>query len=219
MGKAEKFIFWFIWFLKWKIMISFWRVRHHPSHVSDTLVVILLGDSGTGKSSFLHRLLKNEFHSYWISTIGVDPQLKTLDIDSKKVKGTKISSIIVSPKNSDPVGHSWTRKIQKCGCKLLSVVFSSSDIIFNTLSGANGVFLLYDIADLRSFQQVQSWIKEIEKYGSANPVVMLIGNKVSISSTNIRSTIVWFDELATSSNRRRLRICEWKRICIYGNIC
>ena len=50
------------------------------------LKVVMVGDSGVGKSSLLKRFANRDFTGDYISTIGVDFEIKTLEIDGKTVK-------------------------------------------------------------------------------------------------------------------------------------
>ena len=49
--------------------------------------------------------------------------------------------------------------------------------------GAHGIILVYDITDKRSFQDVQNWLDESEKYSKENVVRILVGNKKDLDST------------------------------------
>ncbi|GAU32233.1 hypothetical protein TSUD_53600 [Trifolium subterraneum] len=48
--------------------------------------VVLIGDSGVGKSNLLSRFTKNEFNLESKSTIGVEFATRTLNVDSKVIK-------------------------------------------------------------------------------------------------------------------------------------
>lgn len=53
----------------------------------------------------------------------------------------------------------------------------------NELYGAtDAVFMVYDISKQASFDNLNLWAKELEKYGPAKPVVCVVGNKVSDAS-------------------------------------
>ncbi|KAG0740486.1 hypothetical protein G6F62_010290 [Rhizopus arrhizus] len=47
-----------------------------------------------------------------------------------------------------------------------------------------GVFIVYDIPSRSSFENVQSWLREIRKYADPNAVIMLVGNKVDLSESS-----------------------------------
>ena len=48
--------------------------------------LLLVGDSGSGKSSLLLRFADDNFTQTFISTIGVDFKIRTLEMDGKKIK-------------------------------------------------------------------------------------------------------------------------------------
>lgn len=48
--------------------------------------ILLIGDSGVGKTSLLCRFAEDSFNSSFISTIGIDFKMKTIDVDGKKIK-------------------------------------------------------------------------------------------------------------------------------------
>lgn len=49
--------------------------------------VVLIGDSGVGKSNLLSRFTRNEFNLESKSTIGVEFATKSINVDGKVVKG------------------------------------------------------------------------------------------------------------------------------------
>lgn len=54
---------------------------------SDALFkLLLIGDSGVGKSSLLLRFAEDHFSGHYLSTIGVDFKIKTMELDGKVVK-------------------------------------------------------------------------------------------------------------------------------------
>jgi GTPase SAR1 family protein len=59
--------------------------------LSLSLIVILIGDSATGKSSLMTRLIRNEWNPSITSTMGVHLWIKTVDVNSRVVKGSRDS--------------------------------------------------------------------------------------------------------------------------------
>lgn len=49
--------------------------------------------------------------------------------------------------------------------------------------GAQGIILVFDLTDRRSFQDVSNWVSEIEKYATKSPVIFLIGNKSDLQAS------------------------------------
>ncbi|XP_048812487.1 ras and EF-hand domain-containing protein-like [Lagopus muta] len=111
--------------------------------------LVLAGDSGAGKSSFLLRLCRNEFRGDISSTLGVDFQVKELLVDGEQT----------TLQIWDTAGQERYRSISR-----------------SYFRKAHGVLLLYDISSQSSFLSVRRWIEDIEGAGTALPL-MLVGNK------------------------------------------
>ena len=57
----------------------------HP-HTLHTHTVVLIGDSGVGKSNLLSRFTRNEFNLESKSTIGVEFATRSIQVDTKTIK-------------------------------------------------------------------------------------------------------------------------------------
>ncbi|KAJ8341477.1 hypothetical protein SKAU_G00337680 [Synaphobranchus kaupii] len=112
--------------------------------------LLLLGDSGVGKTCLLCRFTDNEFHSSHISTIGVDFKMKTLEIDGIKVR----------IQIWDTAGQERYQTITK-----------------QYYRRAQGIFLVYDITSERSFQHIMKWASDVDEYAPDKVQKILIGNK------------------------------------------
>ena len=119
-----------------------------------TFNIITLGCSEVGKTCIIQRYLENEFSSSTISTIGVDCKAKLFNINSIKYK------IIYY----DTAGQE----------RYLSI---SSKYI----KSANGVILVYDITNQKSFSKIQEWSNNLEK-NNKNYIAVLVGNKIDLES-------------------------------------
>jgi GTPase SAR1 family protein len=51
-----------------------------------TFKIVLIGDSGVGKSCILHRFADDQFNENFYATIGVDFRFKNIEVDDKNVK-------------------------------------------------------------------------------------------------------------------------------------
>uniref|UniRef100_A0AAY5L752 small monomeric GTPase n=1 Tax=Esox lucius TaxID=8010 RepID=A0AAY5L752_ESOLU len=98
--------------------------------------LLLLGDSGVGKTCLLCRFTDNEFHPSHISTIGVDFKMKTLEIDGIKVR----------IQIWDTAGQERYQTITK-----------------QYYRRAQGMFLVYDITSERSFQHIMKWASDVDE--------------------------------------------------------
>ena len=112
--------------------------------------ILLLGDSGVGKSSLLLRYTKNEFISDLRSTIGVEFALKYLTVDNFQLK----------VQIWDTAGMERYRSITNAYYK-----------------GARGVIVVYDICRQKSFENVDKWIDDFKSKADDDAVILLIGNK------------------------------------------
>jgi ABC-type phosphate/phosphonate transport system ATPase subunit len=63
-------------FMRFQLLIDFF------------FTVVLIGDSGVGKSNLLSRFTRNEFNLESKSTIGVEFATKSIQVDGKVIKGS-----------------------------------------------------------------------------------------------------------------------------------
>ncbi|KAK5620163.1 Ras- protein Rab-19 [Crenichthys baileyi] len=112
--------------------------------------IILVGDSDVGKTCMVQRFKSGIFIEKQQNTIGVDFTVRTLDIDGKKVK----------MQVWDTAGQERFRTITQ-----------------SYYRSAHGAMVAYDISRRSTFESVPHWIREVEQYGAASVVVILVGNK------------------------------------------
>ena len=117
--------------------------------------LLLIGDSGVGKSCLLLRFADNTYTDSYISTIGVDFKIKTVEIDGK----------IVKMQIWDTAGQERFRTITS-----------------SYYRSANGIIIVYDVTDQVSFNNVKTWLAEIERYASSSVNKLLVGNKADLTS-------------------------------------
>ncbi|KHJ48718.1 Ras family protein [Trichuris suis] len=112
--------------------------------------VVLIGDSGVGKSNLLSRFTRNEFNLESKSTIGVEFATRSICVDGK----------IVKAQIWDTAGQERYRAITSAYYR-----------------GAVGALLVYDIAKHVTYENVERWLKELRDHADQNIVIMLVGNK------------------------------------------
>ncbi|XP_028807803.1 ras-related protein RABA1f [Neltuma alba] len=115
--------------------------------------VVLIGDSGVGKSNLLSRFTKNEFSLESKSTIGVEFATRSVHVDDK----------IVKAQIWDTAGQERYRAITSAYYR-----------------GAVGALLVYDVTRHITFDNVERWLKELRDHTDANIVIMLVGNKADL---------------------------------------
>lgn len=115
--------------------------------------VLIIGNSGVGKSCLLLRFAEDMFSDNYISTIGVDFKIRKLELDGKSIK----------LQIWDTAGQERFRTITK-----------------SYYRGSNGIVVVYDITDRESFEQVQHWMSEIDAHASADVCRLLVGNKADL---------------------------------------
>lgn len=113
-------------------------------------IVVLIGDSGVGKSNLLSRFTRNEFNLDSKSTIGVEFATRSIQIDNKTIKA-----------------QIWDTAGQERYRAITSAYYR----------GAVGALLVYDISKSLSFENVTRWLKELRDHADSNIVIMLVGNK------------------------------------------
>ncbi|KYQ90319.1 Rab GTPase [Tieghemostelium lacteum] len=128
------------------------------------LKCIVTGPPSVGKSSLLLQFCEKEFSEQIDTTIGVEFQTKTLDIDNKYKVKLEIW---------DTAGQESFRSITN-----------------NYYRGAHIALLIYDISNRQSFQYLGSWLEEISQMSSPDIVTILIGNKNDI----VGRRVVTFEE-------------------------
>ncbi|KAM8986307.1 ras-related protein Rab-13 [Guaruba guarouba] len=115
--------------------------------------LLLIGDSGVGKSCLIIRLAEGSFSGTYISTIGIDFKIRMVDIDGKRIKL-----------------QVWDTAGQERFKTITTAYFR----------GAVGIILVYDITDEKSFENIQNWMKSIKENASAGVERLLIGNKCDL---------------------------------------
>lgn len=123
--------------------------------------VILLGDSGVGKSNLLSRFTKGLFHTHSKPTVGVEFASKTLKMDNHKLVRAQIW---------DTAGQERYRLIAS-----------------SYYRRALGALLVYDVTSKTSFENIPKWLREVEDTADEDCLVMLVGNKIDLSKGGRRA--------------------------------
>ena len=114
--------------------------------------IILIGNSGVGKSSILQRYIQKVFDDNYSCTIGVDFFMKSLNIGEKSIKLQLWDTAGTEKFRSITTGY---------------------------YRGANAAFVVFDLTSKKSFNALNEWIQNYYKYSNPDSEknVVLIGNK------------------------------------------
>ncbi|KAF5402724.1 Small GTP-binding protein domain [Paragonimus heterotremus] len=112
--------------------------------------IVLIGDSGVGKSNLLSRFTMNEFNLESKSTIGVEFATRSVQIDGKTIKA-----------------QIWDTAGQERYRAITSAYYR----------GAVGALLVYDIAKRVTYENATQWLHELRDHSDQDIVVMFVGNK------------------------------------------
>ena len=111
---------------------------------------ILVGDSGSGKTSFVNHFVEEFFNSSYDMTIGVDFLFKTKMYQDKTIKF----------QIWDTAGQEIFRSLTSCYYK-----------------GATAILLFYDVTRSETFKSLRTWVEHVDEHGSKETLLFLIGNK------------------------------------------
>jgi small GTP-binding protein len=116
--------------------------------------IVLIGDSGVGKTNILRRFTRDRFNPDSKPTLGVDFGTKTLEIHGKSVKA-----------------QIWdTRGQERCRA-----------VTSSYYRGAIGVLLIYDITAPLTFSSLPNWLDGVRENADPNIPITLVGNKLELA--------------------------------------
>ncbi|VDM34342.1 unnamed protein product [Hydatigera taeniaeformis] len=112
--------------------------------------LMLIGDSGVGKTCILFRFVDDSFSSSFISTIGIDFKIKTVEIDGKRIKL-----------------QIWDTAGQE----------RFQTITASYYRGAMGIMLVYSVTCRKSFENISKWMSNITNLASEEVEKIIVANK------------------------------------------
>ncbi|XP_001639885.3 EF-hand calcium-binding domain-containing protein 4B isoform X7 [Nematostella vectensis] len=116
--------------------------------------VVFIGDSGVGKSSFLHRFCHDQWKPSFTATIGVDFQIKTMNVNGQ----------CIAIQLWDTAGQERFRSITK-----------------QYFRKADGILIFYDVTAESSFTNLKSWMVSVEEGAEEGVAKMVLGNKTDLA--------------------------------------
>jgi Ras-related protein Rab-1A len=121
---------------------------------------IIIGDSGVGKSSLLYRFSDQDWNPHYIATIGVDFKVMTFERGSKVVKLQLWDT--AGQERFRTITHSYYR-------------------------GAHGIMLVFDVTNAESFDNIATWMKDVNRFSIDNAPMVLVGNKTDCANKRVVS--------------------------------
>lgn len=123
--------------------------------------LLLIGDSGVGKTCILFRFSDDAFNHTFISTIGIDFKIKTIDLKGKKIK------LQIWDTAGQERFHTITTSYYR---------------------GAMGILLVYDVTNAKSFDNIAKWLRNIEEHANEDVEKIIIGNKCDMEERRVIPT-------------------------------
>ena len=134
------------------------NILHENNLNSDMMFkIIIIGESGVGKSCLTLRITKNNFIEDYNPTIGFENSSLYFKINDKIIKF-----------------EIWDTCGQETYRSLIKSYYRNTSL----------VILVYSIDDEKSFNQLNSWLKDIRAYAEQNTKIFLVGNKIDINDEN-----------------------------------
>merc|ERR1712157_217327 len=137
------------------------REGSHGSSYDMQIKLLMIGDSGVGKTCILLQYANNTWAPTFITTIGIDFKIKNIEIDTKRIK----------LQIWDTAGQERFRTITT-----------------SYFRGAQGILLVYDVTDRRSFESIRNWISQIQQHADVHVNKILVGNKCDMTDEKVVST-------------------------------
>ena len=125
------------------------------------LKIVIVGDSGVGKSNLIKRFTTNEFNANSKATVGVEFLSKSYKINDKVFKI-----------------EMWDTAGQERYKSITSAYYK----------GAKGALLVYDTTSAQSFENIDRWLNEIKEKTNKDTKLILIGNKIDLKENKVVST-------------------------------
>ena len=149
--------------------------------------ILFLGDSGVGKSSLLLKLTEKKFQNSILHTIGLDFKMKTFEVNKKKIHL-----------------QIWDSAGQERFRSITSSYYHLTD----------GIFLVYDITDRDSFNNIENWLNQIQNKTKNNCFKFLLGNKRDLNAKRKVS----YGEASNFAEKHSMMFSECSAIEIFENI-
>jgi Ras-related protein Rab-1A len=119
---------------------------------------LIIGDSAVGKSCLLIQFADQTFSENYVSTIGVDFKIRTMELDGKSIK----------LQIWDTAGQERFRSITS-----------------NYYNGSHAIAIVYDITNRQSFENIRKWMNDVQNLANPNFCKLLVGNKIDLEEKSV----------------------------------
>mmetsp|Transcript_40593 Transcript_40593/g.72169 ORF Transcript_40593/g.72169 Transcript_40593/m.72169 type:complete len:207 (+) Transcript_40593:108-728(+) len=136
-------------------------MARHENAYDMQIKLLMIGDSGVGKTCLLLRYANAAFSQTFITTIGIDFKIKNISLDGKRIK----------LQIWDTAGQERFRTITT-----------------SYFRGAQGILLVYDVTDRNSFNSIRNWVSQIQQHADVHVNKILIGNKCDMKDERVVTT-------------------------------
>ena len=115
--------------------------------------MLIIGDSAVGKSCLLLQFSDQTFSDNYVSTIGVDFKIRTMEVNGRQVKL-----------------QIWDTAGQE----------RFQSITANYYHGSHAIAIVYDITDRKSFENLRKWINDVDRLANPQVCKLVVGNKADL---------------------------------------
>ena len=129
-------------------------LSEYENYIEDRINCVIAGDSFVGKTNLLFRFVDNEYVNESLQTKGIDKRLKDITLDGKEYKLD-----LYDTASQEEFRSAVDKFFKKSDC----------------------VFLVYEITNRKSFENISNWIEECKSNASENVLIVLIGNKCDLN--------------------------------------
>lgn len=148
--------------------------------------IILMGDAGVGKTSLIRKYTDNKFDEGYAYTIGIDFRVKEITLSNKERIRLQI----------------WDTAGQECFRSITASYYKRAD----------GIILVYDVTNMKTFQNLEYWLKETQYYHSKSSVpLIIVGNKMdTLNENKQKEKILSLKKFVEEKNNDRNRENNYK---------
>lgn len=139
-------------------------------NTDETFKVILIGESGVGKSALMVRFADDVFDDTQGSTVGVDFRSRNIEVDTRNIKvDTPTGKRTIRLQLWDTAGQEKFRVITRAYYR-----------------GCDAAILCYDVTDADSFNRVSDWMDDLSRFAEDDVIKFLVATKGDLMETKKR---------------------------------